>query len=520
MILIVDDNQENIFSLKTLLELHKFVVDSATSGEEALRRVLKNSYSLIILDVQMPDMDGFEVAEAISGYSKSREIPIIFLSAINTHKKYVAKGYAAGGVDYVTKPFDVDILLLKIKTFYRLSEQKRRLIEMDKSLRAEIEFRKKAETDLEQKVEELRSTLESMPHMAFTTCQDGKIEFVNNHWLTYSASTTDFPETDGVTVMECMQKAIASRKQLIQEVNIKLLGGAEYRFHVLYLTPVMSGDNAIRWVGIFTDIHEQKTASHMLERKVEERTKELRDINRKLENSNRELKKFAFITSHDLQEPLRKIQVFADMIVEKFAGDWNNTERFLKKIITSADRMRRLITSLLEYSRLPENDHFEQADMNVIIANVMQDFELAIKAKKAKIHIDKIPPFEVIPCQIRQVFHNLLSNALKFTRAGIPPEINIKAELVSEKSIDAEVDAQGRYCRITFSDNGIGFEEMYTEKVFEIFQRLNQREDYEGTGIGLAIVKKVLDRHEGIIKATSQVDKGTTFVMVLPVNQH
>jgi signal transduction histidine kinase len=217
---------------------------------------------------------------------------------------------------------------------------------------------------------------------------------------------------------------------------------------------------------------------------------------------------------------LRKIQVFADMIVEKFSGDWNNTERFLKKIITSADRMRRLITSLLEYSRLPENDHFELADMNVIIANVMQDFELAIKAKKAKIHIDKIPPFEVIPCQIRQVFHNLLSNALKFTRAGVPPEINIKAELVREKSIDAEVDAQGHYCRITFSDNGIGFDEMYTEKVFEIFQRLNQREDYEGTGIGLAIVKKVLDRHEGIITATSQVDKGTTFVMVLPVNQH
>lgn len=123
MILIVDDNQDNIFSLKTLLSLHHFEVDSASSGEEALKKLLKRSYALVILDVQMPDMDGFEVAEAISGYSKLRDIPIIFLSAVNTHKRFITRGYTSGGIDYVTKPFDPDILLLKIKTFYRLSEQ-------------------------------------------------------------------------------------------------------------------------------------------------------------------------------------------------------------------------------------------------------------------------------------------------------------------------------------------------------------------------------------------------------------
>lgn len=146
MILIVDDKPENIFSLKQLLELNKFDVDSALSGEEALIKILKNDYELIILDVQMPGMDGFEVAETISGYSKSKDIPIIFLSAVNTDKKFIARGYASGGIDYITKPVDADILLLKVKTFHRLYEQNQELLHTQQTLREEIEFRKEAES--------------------------------------------------------------------------------------------------------------------------------------------------------------------------------------------------------------------------------------------------------------------------------------------------------------------------------------------------------------------------------------
>jgi len=147
MILIVDDSPENIFTLKTLLELHAFPTDSASGGEEALRKTLKNSYALIILDVQMPGMDGFEVAEALSGNSATKEIPIIFLSAINVEKKYITKGYSSGGIDYVTKPIDPDILLLRVKTFYRIYEQNRVLNEMQDSLKKEIEFRKVAQQE-------------------------------------------------------------------------------------------------------------------------------------------------------------------------------------------------------------------------------------------------------------------------------------------------------------------------------------------------------------------------------------
>jgi two-component system, sensor histidine kinase and response regulator len=147
MILIVDDSPENIFTLKTLLELHAFPTDSASSGEEALKKTLKNSYALIILDVQMPGMDGFEVAETLSGNSATKDIPIIFLSAINVEKKYITKGYSSGGIDYVTKPIDPDILLLRVKTFYRLYEQNRVLNQMQDSLRLEIEFRKAAQQE-------------------------------------------------------------------------------------------------------------------------------------------------------------------------------------------------------------------------------------------------------------------------------------------------------------------------------------------------------------------------------------
>ncbi|TKC12525.1 hybrid sensor histidine kinase/response regulator [Pedobacter polaris] len=145
MILIVDDTPENLISLKKVLEKYDFEVDTASSGEEALKKVLKNSYVLIILDVQMPGMDGFEVAEAISGYSKAKETAIIFLSAANTEFKFIAKGYSSGGLDYITKPVDMNILLLKVQTFYRIYEQSRKLNEMQKTLLEEIEFRKEAE---------------------------------------------------------------------------------------------------------------------------------------------------------------------------------------------------------------------------------------------------------------------------------------------------------------------------------------------------------------------------------------
>lgn len=517
MILIVDDNDQNIFSLKQLLELHKFKVDSATSGQEALKKILQNEYSLIILDVQMPDMDGFEVAEAISGYSKSKDIPIIFLSAISTHKKYITKGYGSGGVDYVTKPFDPDILLLKVKTFYKLSEQHRRLNEMDKILRAEIEVRKKVESDLQDRIEELKSTLESIPQMAFNTDEAGKIEFVNERWSDYSSERKKFPETEGITVAQCIDQAITSQHQVKQEVKVKRLDSQEFRYHILYITPVKKDGIFFKWVGIFTDIHEQKMASEILEQKVLSRTQQLNESNKRLEDSNNELQQFAFVASHDLQEPLRKIQVFSAMVRESTTPDKAEFKTYLNKISASAERMRKMITDLLDFARPPALDFFKSSDLNTIVDEVLNDLEVKIKTLNAKIEVDNLAAFEMVPGQIKQLFQNLILNALKFSRPGVTPEISVTGVFIKEKSFAAPATKKGDYYRISVADNGIGFDEVYAERIFEIFQRLNQKDAYEGSGIGLSIVKKIIDRHSGLIRATSIKGEGSTFTFILPV---
>ncbi len=521
MILIVDDKKENIFSLKSLLELHNFRVDSAMSGEEALKKILKASYSLIILDVQMPGMDGFEVAEAVSGHSKAKDIPIIFLSAVNTDKKFITRGYSSGGIDYVTKPFDPDLLLLKVKSFYRLSEQARELNEIHRVLKTEIEFRKQAELKLSQNVEELRSILESIPQVAFTTNHKGDIEFANQHWYNYTESKDVFPQSDpaGLTVEYCLQKAIKSGKQLQVEISIRPVGSSNYRHHLLNMTPIINDNSVSKWVGVFTDIHEQRMANQLLEQRVLQRTWELQKINFELETSNHDLQQYASIASHDLKEPLRKIQVFSKLVRDKHFLDNPDALSYLNRIILSSERMTSLINDLLSYSSLSGGGQFVETDLKNITDEILADLELLVIEKNATITVEGLPKVEVIPGLARQVFQNIITNALKFSRKDVDPVIRIHAEPVEAKSIDAKVVPGGKYTRISISDNGIGFDEVYLDKIFTIFQRLNSKEDYEGTGIGLAIVKKIVDKHNGIITARSEENKGACFIIILPLRQ-
>jgi len=396
MILIVDDKQENIYSLKTLLEINKFKVDTALSGEEALRKVLKNTYALIILDVQMPDMDGFEVAEAISGNKKTQDIPIIFLSAVNTEKRFITKGYTAGGIDYVVKPFDPDILLLKVHTLCRLFEQTQELNRIQKSLKEEIEERKKIESELE--------------------------------------------------------------------------------------------------------------------KRVNERTLELLQSNKELETANNELRQFAWVASHDLQEPVRKIKVFSLIIKEKYGleGD-EKVAGYLDKVILSSERMMKLIHDLLNYTELSNAQVPVHVNLSKVVDDVLVDLELLAREKNAKITVGPLPTIEFVKIEAIQIFQNLISNALKYSKAGVPAEIHIKSELLPSNN------GEGDCCRITIADNGIGFDESYMNKIFNMFQRLHGKAEYEGTGIGLAIVKKIIEKHNGTITARSKENEGATFIITLPL---
>lgn len=513
MILIVDDTPENIFSLKHLLEVNGFMVDSANSGEEALKKILKIDYSLIILDVQMPGMDGFELAEAIGGFGKSKDIPIIFLSAISVEKKYIKKGYASGAVDYQTKPVDPDIFILKVKTLNKLYEQKRELIKIKESLYKEVEVRIEAEKEVKKKMEELRSILESIPQLAFGIGPDREIEYVNQQWYLYSDSPKKLPpfhEADKY-IKDELEHAIDNGKYFTREVRIKNLVTSEYRYHLLKVIPVKQENKIVKWVGTFNDIQEQKSANKILTQKVKERTLELTAKNAQLEERNDELQQFVFIASHDLKEPLRKIQIFISHLDNTIkSGVQEKINHYLDRINNAAKRMSNLISDLLEYSRLSEAVGFKEVNLEEIIKDIMIDLEILIQEKKASIIIGDLPRINAIPSQIRQVIQNLIINGLKFSREGLAPEINIYSDYKNESN-----KSQPFY-RIYFSDNGIGFDEKYLNKIFTIFQRLNLKNKFEGTGIGLAISKKIMDKHNGTISAKSKEGEGSTFVISFP----
>lgn len=401
MILIVDDIKANIIALKKVLELQGLDVDTAESGEEALKKILKITYSLIIMDVQMPGMDGFEVVETLAGSNRTKDIPVIFLSAVSREKKFISKGYESGGVDYITKPVDPDLLILKVKTFLKLYEQKNELKNIRDLLSKEIEIRKEAQENLENK--------------------------------------------------------------------------------------------------------------------VIERTQELLAKNEELEFRNHELQQFTWVVSHDLKEPLRKIEIFIKIIQERYLHDNETARDYVRRTIRSAQRMSKLITDLLDYSRLSSNVVPEKNNLNEILVEVLSDFDYLIDEKKAVIKINELPLITGVPSQLRQLFQNLVGNSLKFSLAGTPPLIEITSEIIEEKSFESKASPNGKYCRIEVKDNGIGFNEVYLDKIFKIFQSLNDRNSYEGTGIGLAIANKIVERHNGLITAKSSTGNGACFIIILPL---
>jgi len=280
------------------------------------------------------------------------------------------------------------------------------------------------------------------------------------------------------------------------------------------------GGTAILWVGTNTDIHEQKMLAELMEQRVQERTNALQKANYELESSNAELQQYAFVASHDLKEPLRKIHMFGNMLRERYQDQMEEKAvDYLNRIINSSSRMTNLINDLLRFSRLSQMNFFEKVSLETIIREILSDLEVLIQEKNAVVTVGQLPVIEAVPSQIRQVFQNLLSNAFKFSRKDVQPMINIMATRIAEKKFDSIADPEGAYACITISDNGIGFDEKYLDKIFVLFQRLHTKDKYEGTGIGLAVTRKIIEKHHGIITAHSREKEGATFTIILPVKQ-
>jgi light-regulated signal transduction histidine kinase (bacteriophytochrome) len=297
--------------------------------------------------------------------------------------------------------------------------------------------------------------------------------------------------------------------------------------------PVRNEKNEIKlWVGAATDIHDQKNFTNELERKVDERTRQLAAKNRELESQNAELASFTYIASHDLQEPLRKIQVFSSRILDKEQQNFSEIGKdYFARIRKAASRMQNLIDALLSYSRTNASDVvFKTTDLNSMLNEVKRNLYEDIKEKNVLIESVPLPELKVIPLQFHQLILNLIANAIKYSRSGVRPHIKISAGLVAANlesvarqmqfvSYDSEIEEEciPEYWRISIADNGIGFRQEHANKIFELFQRLHGKAEFEGTGIGLAICKKITQNHRGFMNAIGEPGVGATFNIFLPL---
>lgn len=395
-ILAVDDRDDNLFSIETILEQDNYTIVKANSGRAALKILLQqHDFTLILMDVQMPDMNGFETASLIYEREKLRHIPIIFITAHNHGEEKMYEGYKMGGVDFIYKPINPELLRYKVSVFVELYQKTHQLLAHEARLLS-------ANRKLEKEVEERKITEE-------------KIRLLN--------------------------------QQLVEN-------------------------------------------------------------NLQLKNTVEELDRFAYVASHDLQEPLRKILVFSDKIQTKYRhavdeGVYHN----LEKIVRASERMQSLINDLLRFSReTSTSEDFALIRLDTLINEVLMDMEIDIEKNEATVTVGNLPEVWAIPSQMRQLFQNLISNAVKFRKSDTIPTIHIFMESQRKDSY-----------RIVVQDNGIGFDPKYADEIFMVFKRLHSYHEFEGSGVGLSICKKIIEKHNGNIRAESKIGVGSRFIIDLPV---
>lgn len=402
-VLLVDDRPENLLTLEAVLGDLGLALVTANSGVEALRQLLKRDFAVILLDVQMPDMDGFETAALIREREQSRNIPIIFITAIDTTVEHISKGYFVGAVDYLFKPFSPEILRSKVMVFVELFRFRERTKQHALLVQSEAYLRE----------------------------HNAELEKINKK----------------------LELEIIERERIEQELKKKT---------------------------------------------------------QKLEASNRDLEEFAYIASHDLQEPLRKVLAFSDRLESKYQGLLDETgQDYLNRMQGAVRRMQILIDDLLAFSRVTSQARaFTRVDLSRVAAEVVSDLESRIEKSNGRVVIGPLPVIDADASQIHQLLQNLIGNALKFHTADRTPVVKVSSEKIDEN-----------FCQINVADNGIGFDMQYLDRIFKPFQRLFSRETYEGTGMGLAICRRIVERHSGTITANASPGKGATFIIRLPIHQ-
>lgn len=333
---------------------------------------------------------------------------------------------------------------------------------------------------------------------------------------------------DRERVAASFQQALTSEASYDDEFRVIWPDGSiHWVFAKGEMVDYLSEGQPLRMIGVNIDITRLKEAEQKLqslnadlEERVAERTLSLQQLNKELQRSNQELQDFAYVASHDLQEPLRKIQAFGNLLQEEYEPVLGEGKAYIDRMRSAATRMRVLIDDLLAFSRVTTHAlPFHPVDLNTISAEVLSDLEVQIQSSGAQVEIGELPIIDADPLQMRQLLQNLLGNALKFHRPAVAPVIKVRAEFFTPSEQLASESASPSWCHILVEDNGIGFDERYLDRIFTVFQRLHGKNAYEGTGIGLAVVRKIAERHGGTVTAQSQVGQGSTFRVSLPITQ-
>ena len=391
---------------------------------------------------------------------------------------------------------------------------------------------------LEESEERFRTLADSLPQTIWITDEKGNVKFLSKKWEEFSVIYDKiFEEWQSIIhpddiegVGKAWSYSLSTGVVYKYDMRLKNKKG-EYKWFMVNGEPIFDTENKIvKWVGAFTDVHTEKTFSQILESEVDDRTKELSvakdDLtfkNEELLRMNKELESFAYVSSHDLQEPLRKIQTFANRILEKENENLSDLgKEYLKRMSLAGERMQQLIQDLLAYSRTKtSNRKFESSDLETILNDIKDDLRDEIKQKEVVIETDETCYImvKIIPFQFRQLLYNLISNSIKFSKTEVQPVIKLTCKIdKGSKMFYQHLVPDQKYYHLKISDNGIGFKPDYKEKIFEIFQRLHGREEYTGTGIGLAIVKKIIENHNGFISADGEMGVGATFDIYIPIN--
>jgi PAS domain S-box-containing protein len=505
-VLVVDDNADMNHHICVVLQNYFHVV-TAANGKQALEKIAMEPPDLVVTDIMMPEMDGIQLLKTLRQDRRTARLPVIFLTA-RAGEESRTEGFETGADDYLVKPFTANELLSRVRTQVSIN---RKRMEVEDRLRS---FLMQAPAAI--------AVLEGPEHV-YTLANPRYQQLVgrSSPQLLGHTIREAFPEAHGQGIFEIFDDVYAAGQPYVAtDFPVALVkdGAEKLGYYDFTIHPVKDEAGAV--TDLLAYAHEttdQVTARKQIEESERRLEAEVARRTFELKQTNKELESFNYIASHDLQEPLRKIQTFI-LLLEEHREEPAAWEKYTQKIKDSSQRMSQLIQSVLEYSRLSQQrESVAGIDLNTVLENVKNDYELTIRETGADIRSDHLPMLEAIPYQMHQLFGNLISNAIKF--AGKRPVIRISSSIVRADQVGLRLGGSPnqKFAELRFADNGIGFEQQYAERIFQLFQRLHSKSQFAGTGVGLSIVAKIVKNHQGYIQAESVKGQGAVFTVWLPL---